>query len=211
MKLKKIASLFFFLLLVTMAPAQKKNTSYLINRGDIIDVMVMEHPEFSLTSIPVLPDGHIQYPVIGSIMVAGMTSEELTKSIEKAVEKYVVNPVASVFIRKLQNQMLNVLGNVNRPGQFQIFEGVDLLSALSMAGGVKNIRSDRPIYIIRANQTVEKTKLSKYLNTSDAVKPPMLYAGDTVYVKEPSEISWAMLSFIATMLLVAANILAILL
>ena len=211
MKLKKIASLFFFLLLVTMAPAQKKNTSYLINRGDIIDIMVMEHPEFSLTSIPVLPDGHIQYPVIGSIMVAGMTSEELTKSIEKAVEKYVVNPVASVFIRKLQNQMLNVLGNVNRPGQFQIFEGVDLLSALSMAGGVKNIRSDRPIYIIRANQTVEKTKLSKYLNTSDAVKPPMLYAGDTVYVKEPSEISWAMLSFIATMLLVAANILAILL
>lgn len=211
MKLKKIASLFFFLLLVTLAPAQKKNNSYIINRGDIIDVIVMEHPEFSLAGIPVLPDGHIQYPVLGSIMVAGMTSEELTKSIEKAVEKYVVNPVASVFIRKLQNQMLNVLGNVNRPGQFQIFEGVDLLSALSMAGGVKNIRSDRPIYIIRANQTVEKTKLSKYLNTSDAVKPPMLYAGDTVYVKEPSEISWAMLSFIATMLLVAANILAILL
>lgn len=210
MRIKQIASLIFFLMLVTLASAQKKNNSYIINRGDVIDVVVMEHPEFSLTNIPVLPDGTIQYLGLGSIMVAGKSSEDLTASIEKAIDKYVVNPVAAVFIRRLQNQMLNILGYVNNPGQFQVFEGIDLISALSKAGGVKNVRKDRTIYIIRANQTTEKVKLSTYLK-NDNVTPPMLYAGDTVYVKEPTDIPWSMLSFFATLLLAATNILALVL
>ena len=211
MKTKSIILLLSLCLFTGITFAQRAKTpSYIITRGDVIDVIVMEHPEFSLASIPVLPDGCIQYPGLGNMMVAGMSSEALTKMIEKAIEKYVVNPVVSVFIRKIQSQMLNVLGHVNRPGQYQIYESVDLLTAISLAGGVKNIRSDRPIYIIRSNHSVEKVKLSRYIKKSDGELPPKLYAGDTVYVKEPSEISWAMLSFFATLLLAAANIAALL-
>lgn len=95
-------------LLLTLPAVMGQAPSYLIERGDVLDVVVMEHPEFSLTGIIVLPDGTMQYPGIGSILAAGMSSDALTASVEKSVGKYVVNPLVSVFIRKIQNQMLNV-------------------------------------------------------------------------------------------------------
>ena len=193
-----------------LAPGAKgQSGSYVINRGDVLDIVVMEHPEFSLSGITVLPDGYIQYPGIGSIKAAGMSSEELTASVQKNVEKYVVNPVVSIYIRKIQNQMLNVLGYVNKPGQFQIFEGVDLLSALSMAGGIKNIKKGKQIVIVRADQSME-IQLKDYMNPKHRVKElPILYAGDTVYVKEPVEINWSKFSFFSTMLMAIATILNI--
>ena len=78
-------------LLFTLTSVLGQTKSYLIERGDVLDVMVMEHPEFSLTGIIVLPDGTMQYPGIGSIQAAGMSSEALTASVEKSVGKYVVN------------------------------------------------------------------------------------------------------------------------
>lgn len=194
-----------------LAPGAKGQSGcYVINRGDVLDIVVMEHPEFSLSGITVLPDGYIQYPGIGSIKAAGMSSEELTASVQKNVEKYVVNPVVSIYIRKIQNQMLNVLGYVNKPGQFQIFEGVDLLSALSMAGGIKNIKKGKQIVIVRADQSMVEIQLKDYMNPKHRVKElPVLYAGDTVYVKEPVEINWSKFSFFSTMLMAIATILNI--
>ncbi len=194
-----------------LAPGAKGQSGcYVINRGDVLDIVVMEHPEFSLSGITVLPDGYIQYPGIGSIKAAGMSSEELTASVQKNVEKYVVNPVVSIYIRKIQNQMLNVLGYVNKPGQFQIFEGVDLLSALSMAGGIKNIKKGKQIVIVRADQSMVELQLKDYMNPKHRVKElPILYAGDTVYVKEPVEINWSKFSFFSTMLMAIATILNI--
>lgn len=194
-----------------LAPGAKGQSGcYVINRGDVLDIVVMEHPEFSLSGITVLPDGYIQYPGIGSIKAAGMSSEELTASVQKNVEKYVVNPVVSIYIRKIQNQMLNVLGYVNKPGQFQIFEGVDLLSALSMAGGIKNIKKGKQIVIVRADQSMVEIQLKDYMNPKHRVKElPILYAGDTVYVKEPVEINWSKFSFFSTMLMAIATILNI--
>lgn len=197
--------------LFLLAPGAKGQSGcYVINRGDVLDIVVMEHPEFSLSGITVLPDGYIQYPGIGSIKAAGMSSEELTASVQKNVEKYVVNPVVSIYIRKIQNQMLNVLGYVNKPGQFQIFEGVDLLSALSMAGGIKNIKKGKQIVIVRADQSMVEIQLKDYMNPKHRVKElPILYAGDTVYVKEPVEINWSKFSFFSTMLMAIATILNI--
>ena len=195
-------------LLLTLPAVMGQAPSYLIERGDVLDVVVMEHPEFSLTGIIVLPDGTMQYPGIGSILAAGMSSEALTASVEKSVGKYVVNPVVSVFIRKIQNQMLNVLGYVNKPGQFQIYEGVDLLTALSMAGGIKNIKKGKQVVIIHADQSMEVIKMKEYINPGQRVKKmPVLYAGDTVMVKEPGEVNWSKFSFFASLLTAIAAIL----
>lgn len=169
--------------------------SYEIRKGDVIDVVVMEHPEFSLTGTIVLPDGFIQYPALGSIKAAGMTSQMLTDTLQKALDRYVVNPMVTIFIRKLQNQMLNVFGYVNEPGQYQIFEGIDLLSAISKAGGIKRLRKAKIVYIIRANMTTEEVRIKDYIGVNSAKEDiPIVYAGDTVFVKEPREWNWAIIS-----------------
>lgn len=208
MNVRCVAGLVLWCLFWLVNSATGQNGSYVINRGDVLDIVVMEHPEFSLSGITVLPDGYIQYPGIGGIKAAGMSSEALTASVEKSVEKYVVNPVVSIYIRKIQNQMLNVLGYVNKPGQFQVFEGVDLLSALSMAGGIKNIKKGKQIVIVRADQSMEEIRLKDYMNPKHRVqKLPVLYAGDTVYVKEPADINWSKFSFFSTMLVAIGTIL----
>ncbi|MCF8218910.1 MAG: polysaccharide biosynthesis/export family protein [Bacteroidales bacterium] len=105
-----LTSLIITLLSFSLSAQQNK---YVINRGDVLDVRVMEHPEFSIEKIYVLPDGTLQYPGFGSIVVAGMTTKELKDTIETALEKYVVNPIATIFIRDIKKQTINIFGYVN--------------------------------------------------------------------------------------------------
>jgi polysaccharide export outer membrane protein len=100
----------------------------------------MEHPEFSITGIIVMPDGYVQFPGLGSIPAAGMSVKEFTKLMHSNVEKYVVNPLLTVFVRLMPSQVVNVVGFVTRPGQIQIYEPIDLVTALSKAGRVWKYR-----------------------------------------------------------------------
>jgi len=172
------------------------NSSYIIQRGDMLDIVVMEHPEFSINAILVLPDGFMQYPALGSVKVAGMSSEAFTDSLQKALEKFVVNPLVTVSIRRIQQQLINIYGYVNKPGQFQIFESVDLFSAIGLAGGLKSFKKVKTVLIIHANKTVEDIDI-RDLFKKDLSKTtvPIVGAGDTVYIVEPKEFNWARLSF----------------
>jgi polysaccharide biosynthesis/export protein len=206
--------LHLFILLIVLSPiiifAQKQG--YIIQKGDVLDVVVMEHPEFSLGGITVLPDGFVQYPALGSIKAAGISSQQLTDSLKKALELFVVNPMVTIFIRKIQNEQINIYGYVNKPGQYQLFEGIDLFSAIGLAGGLKSFRNVKTVTIIRADRQVEVLDIRLFFgsNLTDVVVP-MVYAGDTVYIKDPKEINWSKLTFFITLLnttVVLANIFA---
>ncbi len=183
--------------------AEKKvlqQTPYVIRRGDMIDVTVMEHPEFSLQGIVVLPDGSIQYPGFGGINVAGLTISELTESIENVLERYVVNPMVTIFIRRLHDQKINVFGYVNKPGQFQVYEAVNLFDVLGMAGGIRNYKRSRQILIIRKDLQVETYRVRDYLGGElQDSEIPHVFAGDTVFVVQPREVNWARWSFFASL------------
>lgn len=195
--------------MISILTANGQIKSYIITRGDVLDISVMEHPEFTIEGITVLPDGTIPYPGIGSIKAAGMSLDQLKDILATTLDKFVVNPIVTVFVRKIQSELINIYGYVNKPGQYQIYEGVDILSAVAIAGGIKNFSKVRTLTIIRANRSVEKVKIREYLKyNSDAGEEniPIVYAGDTIYVKEPNETNWARLSFMSTMLLAIANI-----
>lgn len=174
--------------------------SYILCRGDVIDILVMEHPEFSVPNAVVLPDGSIQFPGIGSINAAGYSIKEFTKKMNKNVERYVVNPIVSIFVKALPTQVVNVVGYVNRPGQIPIYEPLDLITVLSKAGGIKNIKNCKYITIIRADQSYQLIKAKDLFNMkSNSVDIPKLNVGDTVYVVEPKEFNWAKLTFFTSL------------
>jgi Periplasmic protein involved in polysaccharide export len=182
----------------------KSQTNYILQRGDQLDISVMDHPEFTITGLLVLPDGLIQYPALGSVKVAGMSSYTLTDTLTKSLQKFVVNPIVTVYVQKIQKQQVNVFGFVNKPGQYQVFEPVDLLTTLSMAGGIKNLKRVSQVNIVRANGSMETVNLRVFFKTTKKIseKAPevLLYPGDTVYVKEPIEFNWSLLSFITTLI-----------
>jgi polysaccharide biosynthesis/export protein len=173
---------------------------YVLRRGDVIDILVMEHPEFSVPAATVLPDGTIQFPGIGSIPAAGLTIRKFTDNMNKNVERYVVNPIVTIFMKTLPNQVVNVVGYVTRPGQVSIFEPLDLITVLSKAGGITNVKKCKYITIIRADQSFQVINAKDLFNLKS--KPliiPKLYVGDTVYVVEPKDFNWSKLTFFTSL------------
>jgi polysaccharide export outer membrane protein len=174
--------------------------SYKLRRGDILEINVMQNPEFSVRGALVLPDGNIQYPGLGSIRAAGLTIDEFTLLITDITRQYIVDPMVTVFIQSLPNHVVNIIGYVSRPGQVTIFEPLDLMTVLSKAGGITNVKKCRVITIIRANQEIEVIRVNDLFNTkSKATQLPILYVGDTVYVMEPNTFNWSRLSFFTSL------------
>ena len=206
--MKRIWIGFFLILFAVSLKAQIKSEAYIIKKGDVIDVIVMEHPEFSLGNIRVLPDGFIQYPALGSIKAAGLTSKQLMDTLSVVLTKYVVNPIVTVFVRQLFEQSINVFGYVNNPGQYQIYDTVKVMDAIGMAGGFENLKRVKYIYIFHKDLTIEKINVKKIYKRKRKVEDlPLVKAGDTIYIKEPFKMNWSVLSFFASMLAATAAIL----
>lgn len=184
--------------------------SYVIKKGDMLNVMVMGHPEFSLEKVLVLPDGYIQFPGLGSLQASGMSVKEFTALVNENVSQYVVNPVVTVFVSMLPSQVINVVGYVNRPGQIVVFEPINVIEAISRGGGIKNIRKCKKIMIVRADQTFEQIRVKDLFKADSKQNVPVLYVGDTVYVVEPNEVNWSQLSFFTTLGYIAVNLVRIL-
>ncbi len=199
--MKHLSHLLVFISIILVCQnSTAQHGDYIIRRGDVVDVVVMENPEFTLSGITVLPDGTIQYPGFGSVIIAGMTTQQLSDSLEKKLIKYVVNPVVSIFIRRLRDQNLNVMGYVNRPGQYEIFEATNILSAIGLAGGIKSIRKVKGALIIRGDNTTKEVNVKKlFRGELEDDELPLVYAGDTLYVLEPRDINWSRLSFFASL------------
>lgn len=202
-----LTAVLFFLSVFTV---EAQEESYVIKKGDMLNVMVMGHPEFSLEKVLVLPDGYIQFPGLGSLQASGMSVKEFTALVNESVSQYVVNPVVTVFVSMLPSQVVNVVGYVNKPGQIVVFEPVNVVEAISRGGGIKNIRKCKKITIVRADQSFEQIRVKDLFNANSKQNVPVLYVGDTLYVVEPNEVNWSQLSFFTTLGYIAVNLARIL-
>ncbi|MDP3451983.1 MAG: polysaccharide biosynthesis/export family protein [Bacteroidales bacterium] len=185
-------------------------SNFIISRGDVLDIMVMEHPEFSISNITVLPDGTIQYPGLGSIVAAGMTSVQLKDTMTTALNRFLVNPIVTVFVKKIYGETINVFGYVNKPGQYMLFQPTDIFDVIGMAGGIKSMKKARKIVIIRADRTTQDVRIKDYFNNSPHSQVIYIYPGDTLYIKEPKEVNWSMITFFSTLLYATTNIIRLL-
>lgn len=202
-----LTAVLFFLSVLTV---EAQEESYVIKKGDMLNVMVMGHPEFSLEKVLVLPDGYIQFPGLGSLQASGMSVKEFTALVNESVSQYVVNPVVTVFVSMLPSQVVNVVGYVNKPGQIVVFEPINVIEAISRGGGIKNIRKCKKITIVRVDQTFEQIRVKDLFKADSKQNVPVLYVGDTVYVVEPNEVNWSQLSFFTTLGYIAVNLVRIL-
>ena len=204
-------SVLVFILIATTTKVFSQEQSYVLKRGDVLTITVMGHPEFSMDKILVMPDGFVQFPGLGSIQASGLSIKEFTKLVNDNIGKYVVNPVVTVFVSQLPSQIVNVVGYVNRPGQIMIFEPINIIEALSKAGGIINVKQCRTITLIRANQTFEVIKVKDlFSNASNDSKTKILNIGDTLYVVEPNQVNWSQLSFFTTLGWIIVSVLSLL-
>ncbi len=132
---------------------------YLIGPGDILDISVWK--EEALTKlVTVLPDGKISFPLIGDIDAAGKTVASLGNELNKKIERYVPDPNLSVVVQQVNSMLIYIIGRINNPGRFVLNTNINVLQALSMAGGLNPFAKKNKILIFREKN--DKTTIFKF-------------------------------------------------
>ena len=184
---------FLLLLLASSVIAETKGnanadnssrSSYLIGPGDILSISVWKEEGMEL-EVLVRPDGEITFPLAGEINAGGLSTKELSDVLVEKLKKYIPQPSVTVSVLKSVSNKIYVIGKVNRPGEFTATGYMDVLQALTMAGGLTPYADSDEIKIIRRTKTGTKMKLFDYDEVVSGERLDMniiLQAGDTVVV-----------------------------
>lgn len=130
-------------------------------------------------------DGNVSLPLAGTLRAEGLTTEELSLAIAKALENYMRDPQVSVNLAEAVSRVVTVDGEVERPGLYAVRPGMTLRQAVAQAGGETNLGSLKTVVVYRevgANSYVGLYDLGgiRYGNYPD----PVLYPDDRVVVGE---------------------------
>jgi polysaccharide biosynthesis/export protein len=122
--------------------------TYVIGPEDALEISVWRDETLKSTAL-VRPDGGISFPLAGDLVVAGRTAAQVREELVKRLEKFVPEPVVTVSVVRVASYRIYVLGRVNKPGDFQVGRNIDVLQALSLAGGMTPFANEDEIRIIR--------------------------------------------------------------
>ena len=147
-----------------------------------------------LQSYTVSEDGCIELPLIGKVELKNLTVEEAKTRLQTEMDKYVNE---TTLIVKLSNFNLTLLGEVNRPGMYKVYQSqINLFEAISMAGNVTNFAKNDEVKIIRQTDNGSEI-ISVDLGQADILSSPYYYMkpNDIIYV-EPLKIKqWGFTTF----------------
>jgi polysaccharide export outer membrane protein len=105
--------------LVGLPPEQGAGYAHVISAGDVLKISVFQVEALSVEEERVTPSGQITLPLIGSIPVAGLTTEQAERRIEQALgARYLQNPQIDIFVSTYANMNITVDGEVKRSGVF---------------------------------------------------------------------------------------------
>ena len=123
---------------------------YRIGPEDALTIVVWKNETLS-RSVTVRPDGKISLPLINEIQAAGLTPSELRDEIAKRLTEFMAPPEVSVLVNEVRSFKISVLGEVQRPGRYDLHSRTTVLDALALAGGFKDFASKNKIVILRSN------------------------------------------------------------
>ena len=158
--------------------------TYSIQPGDVLEVSVWKEEDLK-KQVLVRPDGGMSFPLAGDIQAAGKSVAELQKLITERLTKYIPDPVVTVSTLKLDGNKVYVIGKVARPGEFQANRYVDVVQALSMAGGMTPYAADNKITVLRRENGKQRSIPFRYGDIEkgeDLEQNIILQSGDVVVV-----------------------------
>lgn len=170
---------------IAAGAAPPSDVTYTVKPGDTLTVSVWKEPDLQ-GPVLVRPDGQFSFPLAGQLDARNKTVQELQQELTAKLKKFISDPVVTVSIQEIKGNKVYVIGQVQKPGDFIVNPRVDVMQALSMAGGTTPFAALGDIMILRRNETGQQQALPfKYTDVirgRNLAQNIMLQAGDVVVV-----------------------------
>jgi len=157
---------------------------YLILPGDVLQVSVWKEPDLDM-EVLVRPDAAFSFPLAGNISTSGKSVPDLQNELAQRLGRYLSDPVVTVTVKEVLGNKVYVIGQVRNPGDFIVNPRIDVMQALSMAGGTTPFANLNDIIILRRN---EREQIAISFRYDDVIKGRnlsqniILQSGDIVVV-----------------------------
>ena len=171
-----------------------KSYDYLIGRGDVLNIIVYDHPELTIpagsersaaeSGNVVHSDGTIFYPYVGQIDVAGRTVRDIRNDIQQRLREYIAQPQVDVKVAAFNAQKAYVTGQVAEPGTFAITNvPMRVLDALGFAGGLTETANWHDVILTRDGRDIN-VSVYDMLTHGDLTQNLLLQNGDVLHVPD---------------------------
>jgi polysaccharide biosynthesis/export protein len=157
---------------------------YKLRPGDILQVSVWKETDLQ-GEVLIRPDGGMSFALAGELQAAGHTVAELTSMLETRIHKFIPDAVVTVAVKTAGGNRVYVIGKVNRPGDFPLTGPIDVMQALSLAGGATPFADTNDIRILRRDGDHETSIHFRYNDIARGRRLDqniLLQNGDTVVV-----------------------------
>jgi len=157
---------------------------YRLHPGDVLQVAVWKEADLQ-GEVLIRPDGGLSFPLAGDLSAAGQTVAELTHALETRIRRYVPDAVVTVSVKLVTGNRVYVIGKVNHPGEFPLNGPIDVMQALSLAGGTTPFADTNGVRILRRDASQQKSLEFHYGDVERGRRLDqniILQSGDTVVV-----------------------------
>lgn len=121
---------------------------YRIGAEDILEISVFGNEALTRT-VPVRPDGMISLPLLNDVKAIGLTPMELRALLMKKLVVFVPTPEVAVIVTEVRSLMISVIGQVMKPGRYDLKNAATIVEALAQAGGFKEFASRSHVIVLR--------------------------------------------------------------
>ena len=165
-------------------------TDYIMCPGDVLQVVVYGHEDLSTMAgntqnspYVVRPDGRVSFPLIGDVETTGKTVTQFREEITSRFSKYIIEPQITVNVVKLGTTRVYVLGEIKKPGLYELEKSHRVIDALAKAEGFTEKAAKKNVFLVRAGSTeVEKLNVNNFLTKADQKQNLVLNEGDCLYL-----------------------------
>jgi polysaccharide export outer membrane protein len=158
--------------------------AYEVQPGDLLFISVWKEEELQ-KEVLVRPDGAFSFPLCGQIDGRNKTVEDLRVEISGRLSRFIPDLIVTVSVLEINGNKVYVIGQVNEPGQFVVNPRVDVMQALSMAGGATAFAKLNDIKILRrvpGGQVAIEFRYDDVVRGRNLEQNILLDSGDVVVV-----------------------------
>lgn len=173
-------------------PAPKSAASdsynYLIGPGDTLNIVIWRNPELSMI-VPVRPDGKIAAPLVEDLSAIGKDATTLARDIEKALGKYIRDPVVTVIVTNFvgpYSEQIRVVGEAAKPQVLPYKQKMTLLDVMIAVGGMTDFADGNKASILRtaAGNTQYSVRLGDLIKRGDVSANVEMHPGDVLIIPQ---------------------------